>query len=449
MKKIYYILIAIMFVTTSCELTDVLDNNPPNNLVPENVVKNQADLEALLNGVYSTIISRTTSYYYHEFETMPSALVGTMKQSGFGAANNDIRDNSVDFQNTVIRNYWNIVYEVVNLSNNVIDQAENLSEEEISESKRVEIIGEAKFLRAMATFDILRYFGQYWDESSNYGIVIRTEPSNFVTRSKARSTVAESYNQIYLDLEDAITDAPDFSVSYRASKTAAKALKARVLLYNGKFSEAAILAGQVIDEGTRTLETTFESTFTDGLNSTEMILMTYRDANSDVDQNNRKRYYSGRAASSGWFKTLISGDPRESFTYSGSVIKKVNQASTYRPTYYLRLAEMYLIKAEGLANSGETLLNSKKPLDIIRNRAGTGNSPATTMAELKEDIFEEYAKELAYENGSVWAAAIRFGKIMTLKPSVTSSNQYILPIPEEEIIGNGEINLENQNPGYE
>ena len=449
MKKIYYILITIVFVTTSCELTEVLDNDPPNNLVPENVVKNQTDLEALLNGVYSTIVSRTTSYYYHEFETMPSALVGTMSQSGFGAANDDIRDNTVDFENTVVKNYWNIVYQVVNQANNVIEQANILSEEEISEANRAKILGEAKFLRAMASFDILRYFGQYWDESSIYGIVLRTAPSNFVTRSKTRSTVLESYSQIYSDLEEAIVTAPDFSVSYRASKTAAKALKARVLLYNGKYSEAASVADMVITESTRSLEPTFEEAFTKGISSTEMILMTYRDANSDIDQNNRKRFYSGRAISTGWFKTLITGDPRESFTYSGTAINKVNQTSTFRPTYYLRLAEMYLIKAEGLANSGESLLNSKAPLDIIRNRAGTGDSPATTLAALKDDIFEEYAKELAYENGSVWAASIRFDKIMSLKPSVISSNQYILPIPEEEIIGNGEVNLDDQNPGYE
>jgi hypothetical protein len=449
MKNIYYILVAIVFLTTSCDLTDVTENDPPNNLVPENVVKNQEDLDALLNGVYSIIISRTSTYYYMQYETIPSALVGTMSQSGFGASNNDIRDNDIDFDNSTVNNYWKIMYEVVNQANNVIEQANNLDETEISANKRAEVIGEAKFLRAMASFDVLRYFGQYWDESSIYGIVIRTNPTNFVTRSKSRSTVLESYEQIYLDLEDAIATAPSFTVSHRASKTAAMALKARVLIYNGKYAEAAKAANQVIIEGTRSLETTFASAFTEGLNSSEMILMTYRDENSEVDQRNLKRVYFGRAARTGWFKTLITGDPRENFTYSGTVIKKVNQVATFRPTYYFRLAEMYLIKAEGLAFSGETLMDSKAPLDIIRNRALTGDSPATTIDELKDDIFEEYAKELAYENGAVWAAAIRFNKIMTLKSSVVSSNQYILPIPEEEIIGNGNVSLANQNPGYD
>jgi len=38
---------------------------------------------------------------------------------------------------------------------------------------------------------------------------------------------------------------------------------------------------------------------------------------------------------------------------------------------------------------------------------------------------------------------------MTLKPTITTINQYILPIPEEEINGNGALTLANQNPGYE
>jgi len=38
---------------------------------------------------------------------------------------------------------------------------------------------------------------------------------------------------------------------------------------------------------------------------------------------------------------------------------------------------------------------------------------------------------------------------MTLKPQITSSNQYILPIPEEEINSNSLVNLADQNPGYD
>lgn len=37
---------------------------------------------------------------------------------------------------------------------------------------------------------------------------------------------------------------------------------------------------------------------------------------------------------------------------------------------------------------------------------------------------------------------------MDLKPQITSSNQFILPIPESEISGNAKVTLSDQNPGY-
>lgn len=432
----------------SCELTDVLENDPPNNLVAENVVENETDARALLNGAYTTITSRTSPFYYMYTELIPSALVGSMSQAGGGSAHGEFSINDLLFDNIYVRDYWLSFYKVMDIANNSIVLTAELTDKEISANSKREIIGEAHFIRAMATFDALRYYGQFFDENSNFGIILRTEPSNFVTRNKARSTVVESYAQILSDLDIAIADAPDYSVTYRASKTAAQALKAKVLLYQGKYAKAAALADQVIMSGTTSLENSFESVFSEGLNSSEMILMTYRDENSDSEDNNRKRFYSGRVGSS-WFTELIDSDPRKPFTYSGVNVLKVNNTETYRPTYFLRLAEMYLIKAEGLAFSGASLEDASTPLNVIRNRAGIGNTSATTMDELKDDIFNEIARELAFENGSEWFAAIRFNKIMTLKTSVTSSNQFILPIPESEINGNGAITLADQNPGYE
>ncbi len=443
--------IGVLLLISACEITDVLENDPPSNLVPENVIRNEDDAEALLNGVYSQIISRISSYYYMDYELIPSALIGTMSQSGFGDSHDQFRENDIFFDNTRVRDFWLAFYRVIDQANNAITLTTELNDSKFSGNNKAELLGEAHFLRAMATFDALRYYGQFYDLSSNLGVVLRTEPSNFVTRSGERSSVADCYSLILGDLDFAIANAPDFSISYRASKTAAKALKARVLLFQGEYAQAASLAGEVIADGTRILEADFASVFSNGLSSSEMILMTHRDENSDIDQNNRKRFYTGRAGNT-WFDALMSGDPRQPFTYTSTTSAiglKVNDVDNYRPTYYIRLAEMYLIQAEGLAFSGATLASSKAPLDVIRNRAGIGDSPATTIEELRDDIFDEIIRELAFENGSDWFAAIRFDQAMTLKPSITSVNQYILPIPEEEINGNAKISLANQNPGYE
>ncbi|MCF6348369.1 MAG: RagB/SusD family nutrient uptake outer membrane protein [Flavobacteriaceae bacterium] len=447
MNKKLSIVLGLFFLITSCELTDVLDNDPPNNLVSENVVQNQDDAKALLNGAYSRLVSRTSNAYYELIEEIPSTLTGSM--SGFGFFGNSFKENDLRPGNGANNSFWITFYELINLSNITITLTGGLPDNEFTGNTKAEIIGEAHFLRAMATFDVLRYYGQFYDLNSNLGIILRTESANFVTRNKARNTVAECYIQIMSDLDFAIANAPDFSVTYRASKTAAKALKAKVLLFQGMYAEAATLAEEVINDGTRNLEGSFAAVFDNGLNSSEMILMNFRDENSEADQNNRKRFYRGRASTTSWFPMLMTGDPREASTYDGETVLKVNHEATFRPTYFMRLAEMYLIQAEGLAFSGADLATSKVPLDIIRNRAGIGDSPALTIDELKDDIFNEIARELAFENGSEWFASIRFDKAMTLKTEITSVNQYILPIPQNEINANGALTLADQNPGYE
>jgi len=435
------------FVFTSCELTDVVDNDPPNNLVPENVVTNEDDARALLNGIYTTIISVPSSHYYMYSELIPAALSGSMSSIGFGTNNTDFVTNNLKAENTHGRDYWKMLYSVMDGANNTISLVGALPEDEFAGNGKQEIIGEAHFLRAMATFDALRYYGQFWDLTSEYGVIVRTEPVNFVTRDISRSSVQQTYTQVLADLDHAIANAPDFSVTYRASKTAAKALKARVLLFMGDYQGAAQMADQVIMDQTRSLEGDFASVFSTGLNSSEMILMTHRHAESDTEDNNRKRFYPGRTGTT-WLPELMEGDPRQPLTYNGINTIKVNNVETFRPTYFIRLAEMYLIKAEALAFSGASLEEAKAPLDAIRLRAGLEPSVATSIEELKEDIFEEWLRELVFENGSEWFAAIRFGKIMELKPSVTSSDQFILPIPEDEIYGNANLTLADQNPGY-
>lgn len=444
-KYIIYSLLALL--TVSCEIVDAIDQDPPNNLVPDNVIENSDDAEALLNGAYGQMVSYTVSHYYMYSELIPSALIGTMSTAGGGTANGEFAENDLQSDNSNVNSFWKIIYAVMDASNNSIDLTQKLPDTEISDALRSEIIGEAHFLRAMTTFDVLRYFGQFYDRSSELGIVLRTEPVNFVTRSKARNTVEECYTQILSDLDFAIANAPDFNVNYRASKVAAQALKARVLLYMGEYEAAAAAADLVINNSARSLEPTFSEAFSKGNSSSEIILQLYRDENSDTDQNNRKRFYTGRAGTT-WFPELMTGDPRQPITYSGLTVLKTNNTATYRPTYFMRLSEIYLIKSEALARSGASVEVSLTPLNVIRNRAGNDDATASTTAEVLDLIFEEIIKELAFENGADWFAAIRFDKAMELKPTITSVDQYILPIPLPEIEGNEFINFENQNPGY-
>jgi len=449
MKKLIYILTAsTVLLTTSCELVNVLEVEPPNNLVPENVVKDAESAENLLNGAYAAY---NDQYYYMFTETTPGLLSGTMARNGF-LANIDITNNNIKVENADVANMWKAFYQQIDAANSVIKLIPGVPTELFAPNRKNQILGEAHFLRATAHFEALRYFGQFYDRTSPRGIIIRTEPANFTTRAQKRATVEETYTQILRDLDFAIENGPEFSKTYYASKTAAKALKARVLLFMGEYRAAADLADDVIKTGKRTLAPTFAGVFSPNTASTEIIMMRYTDAVSATLDRKKFTYGSVHAIASPAFITLMGKDPRAAVTFAASnkAILKVNNTAFSSPTYFIRLAEMYLIKAEGLARSGATVEESKLPFEQLRSRSlgAPYVSAATTTEELLNEIYKEYLLELAFENGSEWFAGIRFDKIKTAKPTVTSADQYILPIPLTEIQANSALTLADQNPGY-
>lgn len=447
MKNIFSIIILTFLLTGCKKLTNVIDLNPPNNLVPGNVAKTAEGARNLLNGTYAILHEQ---YYYMQLpEMIPAVLSGTMHRHGF-LVNLQYETNEVLPDLSEVNRCWTTLYQLINQANWVIQLVNELPDGEMPDAEKEGIIGQALALRAMGHFDALRFFGQWFDVNSPYGVIIRTKPANFVTRHIKRSTVAEVYNQVLADLDLAITKAPPFAEPIYISKTAAMAFKARVLLYKSDYSEAASVADSVINLATRTLSPTYDKVFSTGFASSEMIFMRATDEITETRDRKKYTYGSRYGIASDWLKTLMTGDPRIATTYNptNSAVLKVNNSTFFSPTYYIRLAEMYLIKAEGLARSGASLDEAKAPMLIIKSRAygSPQTSSAVTIPELLDEIFDEYIRELAFENGSELGAGIRFGKIMEMKPTITSPNQYILPIPEAELSGNALFG--EQNPGY-
>lgn len=445
MKKIYQLLI-LSIIFSGCSLTEVLDVTPPNNLTPDNVARNKEGAKNLLNGAYALLHNQ---YYYLHTEIVPSVLGGTMRRNTLPDI--QYQDNNLNPTVANVNNLWTAFYKLINQTNWVVQLIGELPEGELSATEKDQMLGEARALRAMATFDALRYFGQYYNLNSEYGVIVRTDAIDFTTRHIRRSTVTETYTQILSDLDYAIANAPDFTRTTFFSKTAAKALKARVLLFRGEYANAATLADEVIVENKRSLSPTFAAVFSTGFASTEMIFMRATDAVTFVPDRKKLTYTNNVTIVSPWLKTFMTGDPRAtlSFNATTNTVLKVNNVAAFAPTYFIRLAEMYLIKAEGLTRSGTPVADAKLPLETIMSRAWGAPrvSTATTPEALLDEIHAEYIKELCFENGSDWFANIRFGKISAIKPTVTNVNQYILPIPESETLTNNLFG--KQNPGYE
>jgi hypothetical protein len=124
------------------------------------------------------------------------------------------------------------------------------------------------------------------------------------------------------------------------------------------------------------------------------------------------------------------------------VAKYTDRATGTDQTVVLRLAEMYLIRAE--ANIGSA--QADDDVNTIRNRAGLANISGVTL----DDILQERFVELCFE-GHRWTDLTRTGKadevMSVINPLTWQSTDVLMPIPQREIQQNPTL-VGKQNPGY-
>ena len=119
---------------------------------------------------------------------------------------------------------------------------------------------------------------------------------------------------------------------------------------------------------------------------------------------------------------------------------------------FIRLAELYLIRAEARASKPTpNLPGAIADLNKVRNRAGLANTAATTQTDLVEAVIKERRVELFFENFTRWFDLVRTNKANAVLGSIPykaenwKPHMVLFPIPETQI--NYNLNLE-QNPGY-
>ena len=124
-----------------------------------------------------------------------------------GTSEASFRDNNVDPQNSTIAGIYSQWYKVLNNANHIIEKTAIIP---TTDPRKESLIAEAKFIRALSHFYLLRAFGQFYDMNSSYGIVLKDKPI-LSADPQPRATVKACYDLIISDLDDAITKAPSFS----------------------------------------------------------------------------------------------------------------------------------------------------------------------------------------------------------------------------------------------
>ena len=264
------------------------------------------------------------------------------------------------------------------------------------------IEGEARFLRALTYFDLVRHFG-----SDDMGVPLRmTGVTQFETGLEIeRSSTSEVYDLVISDLERAAEALPETN-SFFADRFSATGLLARVHLQLGNYEEALEAANTVITESDHTLTATFADAFNNDANSTEDIFafqVTSQGGANDLIVHYASEGNGGRggdiAIRDTYLELFGEGDERGEFFYIGDFgdVLTSKYTNQFGNIPVIRLAEMYLIRAEAnLELDSEEGATVVEDLNTIRGRSG---------AELLEDdtdidvnfILNERFRELGFE----------------------------------------------------
>ena len=225
--KYKYIILALsgFFLVTSCDRE--LDINPEQSVGTNVVISTPESVEQILIGAYKN--TGDGDLFGGDLQIYADILGdnGDLYWWGTYADLGNIYDKSIISNNVYVRDSWARAYKVIYETNVVLDNLNIVTDAD--DKKRIG--GEAKFLRALNYFELVRYFGKQYEVGKNntqlgVPLVLKTTSDFNGDLSVARNTVEEVYTQVIKDLTDAIAILPVensyYADVYSACKSSAK-----------------------------------------------------------------------------------------------------------------------------------------------------------------------------------------------------------------------------------
>jgi starch-binding outer membrane protein, SusD/RagB family len=452
------VLIIVLTLISSCKKFIEIDN-PKDQVVSELVFSNDAAANSAIAGMYSNMMSN--AYFLSNGGITISAGLSADEIYNRITSGDEIHfyQNSVSPTDEFILNtkLWSAAYKAIYHANAIIEGLQQASN--LSASLKSQLMGEAKFVRSFQYFYLVNLFG-------DIPLVLSTDYT--VNSNLPRTAATKVYEQIINDLKEAQllleVDYPSLSKA-RANKWTATALLSRAYLYMKDWQHAEAAASEIITSGTYNIVNNLEEVFLP--NSNEIIYqlipvagsktpteaqaflpassssarplypLTIAAANSFETNDQRKNSWTKNKAVSG---TL--------YNYSTKYKVKVPASDPEEYNVVLRLAEIYLIRAEARTELGD-YSGGQADLNIIRYRAGLPNTTASDKQTLLEAIEKERKVEFLCEWGHRWLDLKRWNKadiILSIdKAPNWQSTDILYPIPLTEMKRNPSL---VQNPGY-
>lgn len=443
----------MVILNTSCN--KFLDKDPLGQITEDEYFNSETNANAAVIGAYRSMMNSFS--YGQSTVIVPEFSAVHVRHSAVFPEYETFATHNIQAINPWTSNMWQALYATINAANNVIDEVPNMDQSMISEEKKKLFIGEAKFIRALNYFFLVRAF-----ERIPLKLKATKEGDDLNTPQVEKE---ETYAQIVKDLTEAITDLPKENpytgdaARGRASHYGAKALLAKVYLYQAAFSndykKAADLANEVISSGGYSLVPDFSTIWTTQ-NSNEAIFEIQFDDQAtnplaSVANDNPSVLFF--AKDSTVLDLYAEADKRKDFTIKkGSkdnyfMGKFPNFSPASQNVTAIRLAEIYLIHAEAKARVDNSVSQAAyNSLKMVQERAGVVKpiSSYTGLANFITGVQEEKERELMFE-GETWFDYVRTKLALKKYKTLTKEEYFVYPIPTAQITLGGGL---TQNPGY-
>jgi hypothetical protein len=487
MKNIVYLLSAFL-VLSGCSK---LDEDPASYLTTDQFYQNEQQAVAAVNGVYRKLFESGQSLY-NSLIQIGVEMATDDYEAGPRARNAHVRAISGlthDASNDRMEQLWKQSYDAINAANIAVDRIALIPEGKIGSTVRSRLINEAKFLRALNYFNLVRWFG-------DVPIVLHETTSLKAEElSIEKSPEEQVYQQIIQDLKDAeaLPTANEYSANDagRATSGAAKSLLAKVYLTRKNWQLAAEKSKEVIESNTYGLFTDFADVFNVATkNGKEHIFSVQFKGNANFQGNSLASrsaanevpgingdYADALHKAGGLYGSYSADDKRKAVTFVSAMVSPTDgKTYTFDPHFHkyydpsvvgnqgqssknfpiIRYAEVLLIFAEAtneLNNAPTT--QAYWAIDEVRKRAGIARlqdvAPNLSADQFRDSVFQERRKEFVYEHQR-WFDLVRRGAdyyVSTLKAAgktLAAPKHLHFPTPQRELNLNPKL---KQHPDWQ
>lgn len=449
----YLISFGVLFFLTSCT-DDLLDKEPVSSFSAEGFYKTTSDAQAGIYGVYDAAQAAFKINFAYWGEGRADNVQTAQSGEGLLLTQNNLNESSASAN-------WTDLYTMISRANYAIKYIPNVYDTEDVTGKQ--LIGQARALRALAYFYLVRIWGEVPLITEPYTSI---EQDIFVKKTDKELVLNQIEEDLVYATKNCLVKFNSTNDLIMFNQGSANALLTQVYMWRKKYSEAVSTSSLVMANSMYSLVSTmsdWSKIFTDSYSKESIFEVGY----NETETNSLRILYAiGSYAiftpSEKFKSSLEPGDlridyvydvtlaePKAIWKYLGKGVSDEISTPAKNNIVLIRLADIMLLRAEALNKIGgtENKDEARNLLNSIRTRAGLPAFDSEAEAieaygDLENAILHERSVELCFE-GHRWFDLVRTGKAISTMSDINGLSD------EQNLVWPIYVDVLNKNPNME